>query len=412
MFNERPRKILHVLSQRPDATGSGIYIQAMLREASKNGHSNFLVAGVQSDGLVKMDCIDMDRCRFVRFTGGDIAFPIVGMSDVMPYASIRFRDLSQDDLGHYEAAFASHLQGVVESFEPDIIHSHHLWIVTALTRRLFPQIPLVTTCHGTDLRQFQHCPHLRQRVLADCRNLDAVMALSQAQKAEIVQRYDLLAQKVFVVGAGYNEALFAQKPKPNPEPVQIVYAGKLCNAKGVPWMLRALSTIESPDWHLNLVGGGSGEEKARCLRLAAKLGARVTVHGAVSQTRLADIMATAHLFVLSSFFEGLPLVVLEALASGCRIIATDLPGVTAILDGVQADFIALVRTPRLVGVDKPMKADEGPFEQNLALAFQRQICAAKQQPDVDLSCLAGMIDSFKWTGIFKKIQQIYLTLIK
>jgi hypothetical protein len=38
-------KILHLLSQRPEATGSGIYMQAMIREAARRGHENFLLAG-------------------------------------------------------------------------------------------------------------------------------------------------------------------------------------------------------------------------------------------------------------------------------------------------------------------------------------------------------------------------------
>jgi hypothetical protein len=39
------RKILHLLSQRPDSTGSGIYVQAMIREATACGDDNYLVAG-------------------------------------------------------------------------------------------------------------------------------------------------------------------------------------------------------------------------------------------------------------------------------------------------------------------------------------------------------------------------------
>ena len=53
----RPLRILHLLSQRPDATGSGIYVQAMLREASNHGHTNFLLAGVPSDWSQRLDCI-------------------------------------------------------------------------------------------------------------------------------------------------------------------------------------------------------------------------------------------------------------------------------------------------------------------------------------------------------------------
>ena len=402
-----PLKILHVLSQRPDATGSGIYVQAMLREASVCGHTNALVAGVQHGWNTRLDGIEADQCRFVMFDDGDISFPIAGMSDVMPYPSTRFCDLSPTEIDAYEAAFSRYLKAAVSAFQPDIIHSHHLWIVTSLIRRLFAHLPLVTTCHGTDLRQLQNCPHLQPRVLDGCRRLDAVMALSAAQKDEIVQRYGLRPQQVHVVGAGYNDQLFVQTPKPTPEPVIIIYAGKLCRAKGVPWMLRALSTIDAPDWHLDLVGGGSGDEKMRCLQLAERLGDRVTVHGAVTQPHLADIMAQSHVFVLSSFFEGLPLVVLEALASGCRIIATDLPGVMAVLDGLQADFIRLVRTPRLLGVDKPVEADEERYERDLASAFQQQISAAKHQPDIDLSGLQWMMRAFTWTGVFQNVQAVY-----
>ena len=44
-------KILHLLSQRPDSTGSGIYIQDMLREAEANGNLNYLIAGIQSKSI-------------------------------------------------------------------------------------------------------------------------------------------------------------------------------------------------------------------------------------------------------------------------------------------------------------------------------------------------------------------------
>ena len=59
-------KILHVLSQRPDSTGSGIYLQAMLREAAACGHRNFLVAGIQSHQPVELEDIASDHCLFIR----------------------------------------------------------------------------------------------------------------------------------------------------------------------------------------------------------------------------------------------------------------------------------------------------------------------------------------------------------
>ena len=237
-MNLKKLKILHLLSQRPDSTGSGIFIQAMMQEAAALGHKNFLLAGISSHDSGLIDGIVEKRALFVKFDGADVDFPIPGMSDVMPYESSRFGDLSQADLDNYETAFSQRLQSAVDQFMPNIIHSHHLWIVSSLARRLYPHIAMVTTCHGSDLRQFQNCPHLRDRVLSGCRHIDVVMALSKAQKDEIVRLYNLAPEKILIVGAGYNERLFYSDTKPEPNPVQLMYAGKLSNAKGVPWFLR------------------------------------------------------------------------------------------------------------------------------------------------------------------------------
>lgn len=49
MVDLKKLKILHLLSQRPDSTGSGIYAQAMIREASAYGYDNYLVAGIRNE---------------------------------------------------------------------------------------------------------------------------------------------------------------------------------------------------------------------------------------------------------------------------------------------------------------------------------------------------------------------------
>ena len=407
-----PLRILHVLSQRPDSTGSGIYLQAMMREAARRGHENYLVAGIQCDRPAELENIDPDCCCYLTFGDtGKLTFPIVGMSDVMPYESSRFCALSDTEVEAYEAAFARRITTAVETFQPDIIHSHHLWLVSALTRRLFPEIPMVTNCHGSDLRQLQNCPHLAERVLSGCRDLDAVLALSRAQKFEIIALYDIPPKTIQVVGAGYNQRLFFPAAKTDGGPVQIVYAGKLSRAKGVPEMLRALARIEDMPWHLHLVGGGSGADQAECLALAERLGERVSVYGPVSQEKLAEIMRQSHLFVLPSFFEGLPLVLLEALAAGCRVVTTALPGVRELLgDERPPDFVELVPLPRLVHVDEPAEEDRAEFVQSLRAALGRQIKAAGRQQEIDLAPMAERLAAFSWPGVFEKIEQVYYRL--
>lgn len=401
-------KILHLISQRPNSTGSGMYVQAMIREAEMCGYDNYLVAGVAADCSEKKDFIEQDKTMFVKFHNADVSYHIPGMSDVMPYESTRFCDLSEKDFYEYEKAFSKVLQKAVQKFEPDIIHSHHLWIVSSLARQLFPNIPFITSCHGTDLRQFQNCPHLRKRVLKGCEQIDVIMALSEDQKKEIIRLYKFEPEKVIVTGAGFNDDLFYPGIKPEPDPVQLVYAGKLSNAKGVPWLLCALKEVNFNDWQLHLVGSGTGKEKEHCLKLANEFGDKVCIHGAIPQEKLAEIMRRSHIFILPSFYEGLALVILEALASGCRIVVTNLPGTKEILGNYEADFINLVKIPRLRNSDQPYKEDENEFEQDLKEVIQKQIKAAKEYPQIDLTSIQSKIDSFTWTGVFEKVKEVYL----
>jgi glycosyltransferase involved in cell wall biosynthesis len=405
-------RILHLLSQRPEATGSGIYVRAMIAAAATRGHENFLLAGIPADSRPEVPELPSDHCRFVRFAGADLPFDVVGMSDAMPYDSCRFIDLADDQIRAYHAAFERSLQAAVDAFRPDLIHSHHLWLLTALARRRFPGHPLVTSCHGTDLRQFRHCAHLRSTVAEACRRLDAVLALSDVQRTEIAELYGIDPQRIHVVGAGYDPARFYPAPKPPPAPVHIVYAGKLSRTKGVAWLLRALRRMDNLPWQLDLVGGGKGPEKAVVQDLAKRLGHRVTVTGLVDQDALAERMRRAHVFVLPSFFEGLPLVLLEALACGCRLVATDLPGVRELFAELSEPAVRLVPLPPLAGVDTPTESGGKDFQDRLANALADQVRAAEKSQDLDLSPFQSLLARYTWEGVFQRVEAVYAGCIR
>jgi glycosyltransferase involved in cell wall biosynthesis len=387
-------RILHALSQRPEATGSGIYVRGMIREAFRVGHENYLLAGIPSGDQPHLECLSGDQCSFVHFETGGLPFPVVGMSDVMPYPSRRFSDLTPEDLRLYEKCFFDRLAEAVADFKPDIIHSHHLWLLTSLIKRSFPQIPVVTTCHGSDLRQFQKCGDLQPRVQSGCAGLEGIMALSQAQKREIIRLYGFAPDQVTVVGVGYHQEIFRPEPKPLPPPVEMVYAGKLSRAKGVPWMLRALLRITDFSWTLHLIGGGAGPEKEEALTLAQTLGDRVQVHGPLPQEELAEIFRRSHLLILPSFYEGLALVLLEALACGCRLVSTKFPGLEEVLGELPESYCRLVDLPRLKSLDTPFPEDEASFEERLAAAIRGQIEAVRQEPKMDPALLTPILEKY------------------
>ncbi len=304
-------RILHVIGQRPEKTGSGIYLQAIANESKNQGLFNCMVAGVPLNNIPDLVSIPRDCCQYVQFGSDHLQFPVTGMSDVMPYESSLFKELKDDSLAAYKTAFSKTLQKAVDLYRPDIIHTHHLLVLTALTRKLFPNLPIVTTCHGTDLRQYNNCEHLRDFVKKYCRQLDRIIALTNDQKTDIAGLYDISPDKISNIGGGYDEKIFNRTPKPLKNRVHILYAGKFNRSKGVPWMLRSLANIKDHDWHLHMAGSGKGPEFEECITLAKKLGQKVTIHGYVTQHQLSALMKKAHIQLLPSFFEGLPLVLFE-----------------------------------------------------------------------------------------------------
>ena len=407
-------KILHILSQIPEATGSGIYLQSVLQHASKRDFQNYLLAGVPKDfpkkkKFQKLACSDYHAVHFEQ----DLPFPVVGMSDVMPYPSTRFSDLSHKNLSLYEACFKQKLVEAVERWKPNLIHSHHLWLLTSLTRQLFPKIPLVTSCHGSDLRQFKNCPHLQPAVISGCQNIDAICALNQGQKQEIQHLYSIEAQKIHVVGAGYDSARFyLSEQQVNLKPIQILYAGKLSRAKGVPWLLKALKKLPADKFIFHLVGDSDGAEKQEILELAGELDSSIQIHGNVEQEYLSGLMRQTDLFVLPSFYEGLPLVLLEALACGSRIVATALPGIVELFSGINSDWIELVKQPKMISVDVPKSSEDAQFIDALANALHTQFEQIEKQGQ-ESQCpdeIQDLLKNYTWEQVFHKIEDLYKQL--
>jgi glycosyltransferase involved in cell wall biosynthesis len=400
-------KILHVIGQRPEMTGSGIYLEALIKESQKCGFSNFRVAGVPAGNVRPPRTADRTKGRYVLFESEALDFPVTGMSDVMPYKSSLFKALKGGRLTAYKSSFTSVLQSAVDQFQPDIIHTNHLFLLSALVRKLFPNLPVVATCHGTDLRQYNNCPHLRAYVKRHCRELDKIIALTGDQRTDISNLYGIPLEKIEVVGGGYDEKLFTCVPKSPAGTVHILYAGKLNRSKGVPWLLRSLMKIRQHDWHLHLAGGGSGPEFNHCIELAGKLGPKVSNHGYVNHGRLAELMKKAHVQVLPSFFEGLPLVLFEGLASGCRIITTNLSGFNEIFGKANRDTIDLIQLPPLETIDRPYRKDVAHLEDALSQSILDMIAAVKKSPDVTDPQAVKIASKYTWPRIWERTLSVY-----
>ena len=98
-------KILHIISQKPSNTGSGIYLQNIIKEFTDLNYSQSLVYG--SEFQDEFQNIDILSTYEVTFNTPKLPFPIVGMSDIMPYKSTTYKNMDNSMINLYGKAFTS-----------------------------------------------------------------------------------------------------------------------------------------------------------------------------------------------------------------------------------------------------------------------------------------------------------------
>jgi len=233
-------RILHLLAQRPGLIGSGVYLQSMVRLADADGHQQAVLCGVPAKEQINFEAANQPQLYPVRFETKELPFPVVGMSNVMPYKSTRYNRLKGKMLIQWKDAFTSQITKAVAEFKPDIILSHHVWLLSALTRQIAPEIPLYLINHGTALRQAKFCPQIAADILPHLQKSDLVFALNQTQKDNLIKEFQINAEKIKITGNGYNETVFySEKRQPN-KVKKLVYAGKISFAKGLRELLATL----------------------------------------------------------------------------------------------------------------------------------------------------------------------------
>lgn len=168
---------------------------------------------------------------------------------------------------------------------------------------------------------------LDQRLAAYCyKQADVVVSVSDGIRQDILQRFKCKPNKITTI---YNPVLKEEHLKPrarseanNGSPPRIVALGRLTRQKGFDLLIEAMQQVPQP-WTLEIWGEGEDRAALQAQIQAAGLGDFIQLKGLTLEPF--SVLRQADLFVLSSRFEGLPTVLIEALASQCQIVAFDCP---------------------------------------------------------------------------------------
>ena len=158
-----------------------------------------------------------------------------------------------------------------------------------------------------------------------------VLVLSAGQAAFVERTYRVPPGRIRVVPNGVSEAQFrAPRQTATGGALRVLYVGRLGAEKNVARLIDAVA-LAKREVRLRVVG--EGPQRAELVRRAAEAGVEVEFAGPLYGEELTRAYEQAELFVLPSDGEGMPMAVLEAMAAGLPVLATDVPGSRELVSG-------------------------------------------------------------------------------
>lgn len=236
-------------------------------------------------------------------------------------------------------SFAYFIEAILAGYRVQragITHLHSVYSTTLalIIARVFG-IPISMTIHGSGEFEDADAFRLRAKVAA----ASFVCAISSYGRSQILRWSSTVDwHKVEVTPLGIDPSVYGQAPfRDYPDPFELISVGRFSHVKGYPMLLDSVAILvrEGRNIRLRMVGDGSDrpmlEERSRELGIASQ----VLFDGWKNQDETRALYSNADLCVLSSFAEGIPVVLMEAMAMGLPCVATRITGIPELIrDGI------------------------------------------------------------------------------
>ena len=281
-------------------------------------------------------------------------------------------------------AAAMHLAYLVEALmvgrfmrQRGLSHLHVHFMTPAstvglLATKVFP-VTFSMTAHGPDELYDVTAYRLREKLEA----ARFVCTIGKYCRSQLMRLTDPRHWRKYEVSPlGVDLTAFAPRPfREAPDPFEVICVGRLVPAKGQHVLLAAVArlAVAGRKVLLRFVGDGpdraSLEEEAR----TRGLGAAVVFEGSVNQDRIRALYSTADAFALASFAEGIPVVLMEAMAMEIPCVTTFITGIPELIrDGVDGLLVAPSDEEALAGAIARL-ADDPALRRSLGEAGRRRV---------------------------------------
>ncbi|MGD9648168.1 MAG: glycosyltransferase [Pirellulales bacterium] len=273
------------------------------------------------------------------------------------------------------------LAAAVRRFRPDILHPHDYKtnVLAVLLARLF-RLKVVTTLHGYVTIGGRLDWYYRIDRWA-IRRMDHVIVVSD-DLLEVVRDIGVPDERVTLIENAIDAGEYRRRiPAPaakvrlglSSDRLVIGAVGRLAPEKGFDRLVRAVARLASDGWNVELWIAGDGPERENLARLAEELNLGEHVRLLGHRSDLIDLYQAFDIFVLSSLREGLPNVMLEALATEVPVVATNVAGVPRLIENGRNGFVVRSGTPEELSAAISLLLGDEALRQRFAKAGRETI---------------------------------------
>ncbi len=371
-------------------SGSGVYLRDTVQELVKMGYKIGIVAPEERRFME-------DKIKQYRVNLPQEKIPVfVGHPELK--GGKRYSELSTREITEVYKAFMDTTIEAISNFEPDLIHVHHLSLISWVARyaKALKNVKYIITSHGSDLYDIlgdkRYLPLTEDAV----RHAKVVTANSGFTRSNLLKTFGRhYAKSIEIIAGGIDISRFPSKldtsaidKKYKLKNKQVVlFTGRLISHKGVKYLIGAAKDIEA---EIFLVGEGPEKSYLESL-IAQKALKNVHLIGYLKGQDLINLYYRADVFVAPSVWdEPLGLTILEAMASKTPVIATRKGGIPLL---VKHNHNGLFVRPR--------------NSQKIAEACNKLLKNEELRKKMGEAARKTVEEKFTWKIIAKKFDRLY-----
>lgn len=381
------KKVLMLICFPLTGCGSGVFTKETAAALNKNGKYEVAIVCPPSDYIkTRMRTYDLNLPFKVAFTG-------------YPHwpNCMKYKDLTPLCIQQLLLSFSDDTAKAIEDFKPDLIQVHHtsLLLKVASDLKSIYDIPYIVTSHGTGVAAASENIIYRKLLKEPLEQASAILPVSKNTSSWLMQTFSIAKKRNVKIIHGGTAIVPEYSNIKNKPHKMVLFVGKITKQKGVQYIIEAAEKING---QIKIVGDGPFKTSVEKMSLKKNL-KNVTFMGYFSENKRKQLLRlyqqAAVVVIPSIWAEPMPLVMMDALASGTPVIASRVGGISSVIKNNKNGFLV------------------PPGDSNaIKIACNKILSNADLQQKLSINALGTIRGEYHWTDVANEYQTIYDKILK